>query len=124
MRTSNTSHLSPRKTYRPASHTSFSQPLPTALRSPYHLVAQAKPKETTPEQKRVQAITQLTTILGAEYITFDFKVLESRINAVANSEHTAKADEAGFSADLHEDLKLGKGLTDKVLDNANAALGL
>lgn len=89
-----------------------------------HLIAQAKPKEPTPEEKKAQAITQFTTILTAEKITADLPALQSRIDAVPNTPDTMAAIVTAISAHLTEDLKLGKETVDKVLDEAKAALGL
>ena len=89
-----------------------------------HLIAQAKPKEPTAEEKKTQAIAQFATIPTTENITPDIKTLESRINAVPIAENTAKAIAIAFSDHLGKGLKLGKALLDKILNEADAALGL
>jgi insulysin len=89
-----------------------------------HLIAQAKPKEPTPEEKKDQAITQFTTILTAEKITPDLPALQKRIDAVSTTSDTTEAIAAAISTHLSEDLKLEKETMEKVLDEAKAALGL
>ncbi|KAF2705769.1 LuxS/MPP-like metallohydrolase [Pleomassaria siparia CBS 279.74] len=88
-----------------------------------HLIAQAKPKEPTPEEKKTTAIAQFTTILTAEKITPNDAALKSRIDAISDTDTTV-AIASAISAHLTEDLKLEKEVVDKVLDEAKAALGL
>lgn len=89
-----------------------------------HLIAQAKPKEPTPEEKKDQAITQFTTILTAEKIAPDLPALQKRVDAISTTSDTTEAIAAAISVHLSEDLKLPKETVAKVLDEAKAALGV
>lgn len=89
-----------------------------------HLIAQAKPEEPTPEEKKEQAIAQFTTILTAEKIAPDLPALQKRVNAVSTTSDTTKAIADAISTHLSEDLQLPKETVAKVLDEAKAALGI
>jgi insulysin len=88
-----------------------------------HLVAQAKPKEQTPEERKSEAVTALTTILAEEKIKPDAKQLQSRISG-SEVAGEGKSIVDAISTHLTQDLKLEKAVADKVLDEAKAALGL
>ncbi|KAF2465191.1 LuxS/MPP-like metallohydrolase [Lindgomyces ingoldianus] len=92
-----------------------------------HLVAQAKPKESTAEEHKLQAIQTVSTILAAENITPNTEKLRTRLLPLAFDPESLKTGDAvsnALLAHLSEDLKLGKEVVDKVLDEAKAALGL
>ncbi|KAF2021275.1 hypothetical protein BU24DRAFT_416934 [Aaosphaeria arxii CBS 175.79] len=82
-----------------------------------HLIAQAKPKEPTAEEKKTQAIAALTTILTEEKLTADPEKLKARLTDAADISEAV-------AAHLGEDLKLEKEKAEKILDEAKAALGL
>jgi insulysin len=82
-----------------------------------HLIAQAKPKEPSAEEKVSTAIAKFTTILKAETITPDLEKLKARLT-------DPSILEAAITAHVTEDLKLEKAQADKILDEAKAALGL
>lgn len=88
-----------------------------------HLVAQAKPKEPSAEEKKAEALTVFTNILQEEKITPDLEKFQARIDGVPSS-NNGDALISAISAHLTEDLKLEKEKVDKVLDEAKAALGL
>jgi insulysin len=89
-----------------------------------HLIAQAKPKEPTDEERKTQALTVFTTILEEEKISTSATTLKSRIDGLSTAVDTDNALVNAISAHLTEDLKLEKEKVDKVLDEAKAALGL
>jgi insulysin len=82
-----------------------------------HLIAQAKPKEPSEQEKIGSAIAKITTILKEENITPDLEKLKTRFTDPA-------AFETAINAYVTEDLKLEKAQADKILDEAKAALGL
>ncbi|CAO2647064.1 Nn.00g079860.m01.CDS01 [Neocucurbitaria sp. VM-36] len=85
-----------------------------------HLQAQAKAKEATLDETRTSAVAALKIILNEHKITPNEDALQSRINNVTSTE----AIPAAVASHLDEDLKLGKDVAAKVLDETKAALGL
>lgn len=85
-----------------------------------HLQAQAKAKEPTLEERKTSAVAALKIILTEHKITSNDAALEARINNVPSAAAISEA----VAAYLSEDMKLEKGVADKVLDEAKAALGV
>ncbi|KAF2734338.1 LuxS/MPP-like metallohydrolase [Polyplosphaeria fusca] len=88
-----------------------------------HLVAQAKPKEPTVEERKSHATSALTTILKAENLTAAHEKLESRLSSLP-AESLGDSIPSAIAAHLTEDLSLEKEKAEKVLDETKAALGL
>lgn len=85
-----------------------------------HLQAQAKPKELPLSQKQAAAISSLKIILGEHKITYDEGLLAPRVNAVSSAEGIPDA----IALYLTEDLQTSKEVTEQILDEAKAALGV
>ncbi|KAI8933337.1 hypothetical protein NX059_012527 [Plenodomus lindquistii] len=85
-----------------------------------HLQAQAKAKEASLDEQKTAALAALKIILTEHQITPD----ETKLQAHVTEASSINAISDAVARHLLEDLKLEKGVADKVLDEAKAALGV
>lgn len=87
-----------------------------------HLVAQAKPKEPSADEKKSNALSIFSNILEQEKIVSDISSLKSNI--------TDTADPTGLSLSeaiisyVNSELKLPQEQSEKIVDEVKAALGV
>ncbi|KAF2125491.1 insulin-degrading enzyme [Dothidotthia symphoricarpi CBS 119687] len=85
-----------------------------------HLQAQSKPKEPTLDERKESSINALNVILAEHKVSPDTDALKSRIDNVSSVDAISDT----LAKYVTEDLKLEKETAEKVIDEAEAALGL
>ncbi|KAH7135013.1 Metalloenzyme, LuxS/M16 peptidase-like protein [Dendryphion nanum] len=87
-----------------------------------HLIAQAKPKEPTADEKKVQALNIVSNILKGEKIVADLEKLKTNITSIAAPTATELSET--ISAYIRSELSLPQAQLEKVVDEVEAALGV
>lgn len=85
-----------------------------------HLQAQAKAKEPPIEEQKTAAVAALKIIFTEHKLNFDDEAFQKRVADASSKEDISKA----IASHVTEDAKVDKDIATKVLDEAQAALGV